>query len=172
MFTASPPKNWIANSNNANVCAEAVIQPPKFTDHLVNAEANANAGAEAVAHICHLELAVATNDHGFSSNKWISNSANANTLAEAKVQPPKCHLVNAKAKADAVTEGVAHISHLAPAVAANVHSFSCRKNADCANVNSLAKAVVQPPKFIEHLVTVQVGRAGRCSVRKHKVGYT
>jgi len=166
-------KDWITNSDNVNALAKAVVQPPKFTEHLNNAEANAHAGAEGIAHIHHIELAVVAKDHGFSSKEWIANSANANALVETVVQPPRCPLLNAKANANAVTAGVAHINHLAPVVAANVHGFFSKKWITDANVNSLAEAVVPPPKFIDHLVTVQVGRdAELCNSRRHKMSCT
>mmetsp|Transcript_14836 Transcript_14836/g.18207 ORF Transcript_14836/g.18207 Transcript_14836/m.18207 type:complete len:350 (+) Transcript_14836:369-1418(+) len=162
-------KTWSADIANVNFLAKAVVQPPKFTEHLNNAEANAHAGAEGIAHIHHIELAVVAKDHGFSSKEWIANSANANALVETVVQPPRCPLLNAKANANAVTAGVAHINHLAPVVAANVHGFFSKKRITDANVNSLAEA----PKFIDHLVTVQVGRdAELCNSRRHKMSCT
>ena len=74
---------------------------------------------------------------------------------------------DAQANADVGAKGVAHICHLAPAVEANVHSFSSKEwISNCTNANTLTEAIVQPPKLVEHLVTVQVGGDVRlCDVR-------
>jgi len=65
---------------------------------------------------------------------------------------------NAQANTDVGAERIAHISHLAPAVETNVHSFSSTEwITNSTNANTLTEAIVQPPKFVEHLVAVQVG---------------
>eukprot|EP00490_Sorites_sp_Unknown_P019996 CAMPEP_0114670394 /NCGR_PEP_ID=MMETSP0191-20121206/39463_1 /TAXON_ID=126664 /ORGANISM="Sorites sp." /LENGTH=192 /DNA_ID=CAMNT_0001927891 /DNA_START=376 /DNA_END=951 /DNA_ORIENTATION=+ len=141
-----------------------------------NGKPSANAAANGVVFIYYHASIVAANAQGFSSKGWIANSAIANAHAEAVVQPPKFtkHLVNAKAITNAGAGGVAHHSHPSPAVAPYVHSFSSKTwSADIANVNFLAKAVVQPPRFIEHLVTVHVGRStGLCNVGRRQMNCT